>query len=129
MVNGMEKFEISENLADEAKAYIKDVLFMLEQNGIMEDVDEAAIQMLAYNYSTFIKASKIIEEQGLTVTSDRGNIAEHPAVKIARDAQTSALRVMSEFGLTAKSRSKLPKLNNLGTEDSPLEAFIKKNKK
>jgi hypothetical protein len=30
MVNGMEKFEISENLADEAKAYIKDVLFMLE---------------------------------------------------------------------------------------------------
>ena len=127
MVNGMEKFEISENLADEAKAYIKDVLFMLEQNGIMEDVDEAAIQMLAYNYSTFIKASKIVEEQGLTVTSDRGNIAEHPAVKIARDAQTSALKVMSEFGLTAKSRSKLPKLST--TEDSPLEAFIKKNKK
>lgn len=127
MVNGMEKFEISENLADEAKAYIKDVLFMLEQNGIMEDVDEAAIQMLAYNYSTFIKASKIVEEQGLTVTSDRGNIAEHPAVKIARDAQTSALKVMSEFGLTAKSRSKLPKLST--TEDSPLEVFIKKNKK
>ena len=128
-VNSMEKFEISGNLADEAKAYIKDVLFMLEQNGIMEDVDEAAIQMLAYNYSTFIKASKIIEEQGLTVTSDRGNIAEHPAVKIARDAQTSALRVMSEFGLTAKSRSKLPKLNNLDSEESPLESFIKKNKK
>ena len=128
MVNGMEKFEISENLADEAKAYIKDVLFMLEQNGIMEDVDGAAIQMLAYNYSTFIKASKIIEEQGLTVTSDRGNIAEHPAVKIARDAQTSALKVMAEFGLTAKSRSKLPKLNNQDAEESPLETFIKRKK-
>jgi hypothetical protein len=36
---------------------------------------------------------------------------------------------MAEFGLTAKSRSKLPKLSNLDTEDSPLEAFIKKNKK
>lgn len=128
MVNNMEKFEISENLADEAKAYIKDVLFMLEQNGIMEDVDGAAIQMLAYNYSTFIKASKIIEEQGLTVTSDRGNIAEHPAVKIARDAQTSALKVMAEFGLTAKSRSKLPKLNNQDAEESPLETFIKRKK-
>lgn len=119
----MKKFEISENLELEAQAYIKDVLSMLEQNGIMEDVDEAAIQMLAYNYSTFIKASKIIEEQGLTVISDRGNIAEHPAVKIGRDAQTQALKVMAEFGLTAKSRSKLPKLTTV--EESPLEKFIK----
>ena len=39
----MKKIEISENLADEAKAYIEDVLYMLEQNGIIEDVDEAAI--------------------------------------------------------------------------------------
>ena len=125
----MKKIMIPNNLAEEAKAYIEDVLLMLEHSGIMEDVDEAAIQMLAHNYSTFIKANKIIDEQGLTVISDRGNIAEHPAVKIARDAQTSALKVMAEFGLTAKSRSKLPKLSNLDTEDSPLEAFIKKNKK
>jgi phage terminase small subunit len=62
MVNGMKKIMIPNNLAEEAKAYIEDVLLMLEQSGIMEDVDEAAIQMLAYNYSTFIKASKIIEE-------------------------------------------------------------------
>ena len=123
----MKKIMIPNNLAEEAKAYIEDVLLMLEQSGIMEDVDEAAIQMLAYNYSTFIKASKIIEEQGLTVTSDRGNIAEHPAVKIARDAQTSALKVMAEFGLTAKSRSKLPKLTS--TEETPLETFIKRSKK
>ena len=122
----MKKIIIPNNLAEEAKAYIEDVLLMLEQSGIMEDVDEAAIQMLAHNYSTFIKANKIIDEYGLTVISDRGNIAEHPAVKIARDAQTSALKVMAEFGLTAKSRSKLPKLST--TEESPLEAFIKKNR-
>ena len=84
--------------------------------------------MLAYNYSTFIKANKIIEDEGLTVTSDRGNISEHPAVKIARDAQTQAMKVMSEFGLTAKARCKLPKLNNTEVEDSPLEAFIKGRK-
>ena len=62
--------------------------YIAKHNGIIEDVDDAAIQMLAYNYSTFIKASKIVEKDGLTVTSDRGNIAEHPAVKIGRDAQT-----------------------------------------
>ena len=85
----MKKFKVPDNIEPEAKAYIKDVLAMLQSNGIIEDVDDAAIKMLAYNYSTFIKASKIVEEEGLTITSDRGNIAEHPAVKIGRDAQTS----------------------------------------
>ena len=121
----MENFTIPENLEPEARAYIESVLQMLEDNGIIDKVDGAALQMLAYNYSTFIKAGKIVEKEGLTVTSDRGNIAEHPAVKIGRDAQTSALKVMSEFGLTAKSRSKLPKLSNSGEDESPLESFIK----
>ena len=125
----MKKIELSEKLEPEALEYIQEVLQMLEEKGIIEDVDDAAIKMLAYNYSTFIKANKIIEDEGLTVTSDRGNVSEHPAVKIARDAQTQAMKVMAEFGLTAKARCKLPKLNSKEDEDSPLETFIKSKKK
>ena len=125
----MKKIELSEKLEPEALEYIQEVLQMLEEKGIIEDVDDAAIKMLAYNYSTFIKANKIIEDEGLTVTSDRGNVSEHPAVKIARDAQTQALKVMAEFGLTAKARCKLPKLNASEADDSPLETFIKSKKK
>ena len=124
----MISFTIPENLEPEAREYMQNVLQMLEDNGIIEDVDDAALQMLAYNYSTFIKASKIVEQEGLTITSDRGNIAEHPAVKIGRDAQASALKVMTEFGLTAKSRSKLPRFDDNDGEDSPLETFIKSRK-
>ena len=124
----MKNFTIPAKLEPEAKSYMEEVLRMLEDNGIIEKVGDAALQMLAYNYSTFIKANKIIEKEGLTVRSDRGNIAEHPAVKIGRDAQTQAMRVMTEFGLTAKSRSKLPKLEDATSEDSPLEAFIKRNR-
>ncbi|MCM1439611.1 MAG: phage terminase small subunit P27 family [Roseburia sp.] len=95
----------------------------------MEQVDTAALTMLARNYSVFIKASKQLEKDGLTVTSDRGNIAAHPAIKIANDAQTKAMKVMTEFGLTAKARTKLPKLEaNTGT-DSPFESFMKNSKK
>lgn len=123
------KFIIPVDIEDEAKTYIQDVLKMLEENGVMEDVDTAALTMLARNYSMFIKASKQIEKDGLTVISDRGNLSPHPAIKIAKDAQTQAMKVMAEFGLTAKARTKLPKLDaNTGTE-SPLEAFIKSNKK
>lgn len=39
------------------------------------------------------------------------------------------MKVMAEFGLTAKARTKLPKLEaNTGTE-SPLESFLKSKKK
>lgn len=123
------KFIIPADIEDEAKNYIQDVLEMLESNGVMEDVDTAALTMLARNYSMFIKASKQLEKDGLTVVSDRGNLSPHPAIKIAKDAQTQAMKVMAEFGLTAKARTKLPKLDaNTGVE-SPLEAFIKSNKK
>ena len=125
----MKKIELSKKIEPEALEYINEVLQMLEEKGIIEDVDDAAIKMLAYNYSTFIKANKIIEDEGLTVTSDRGNVSEHPAVKIARDAQTQAMKVMAEFGLTAKARCKLPKLNSKEDDDSPLETFIKSKKK
>lgn len=124
-----DKFIIPADIEDEAKNYIQDVLEMLESNGVMEDVDTAALTMLARNYSMFIKASKQLEKDGLTVVSDRGNLSPHPAIKIAKDAQTQAMKVMAEFGLTAKARTKLPKLEANTATDSPLEAFIKSNKK
>lgn len=125
----MDKFKIPTDIESEAKKYIADVCDMLESNGVMENVDTAALTMLARNYSMFIKASKQLETDGLTVVSDRGNISPHPAIKIAKDAQIQAMKVMAEFGLTAKARTKLPKLDANNTTESPLEAFVKNSKK
>ena len=80
------KFKIPTDIEKEAKDYMKDVILMLEDNSLMKNVDNAALTMLARNYSMFIKASKQLEKDGLTVVSDRGNIAPHPAIKIAKDA-------------------------------------------
>lgn len=122
-----DKFKIPSDIEEEAKVYIEDVITMLEDSGVMEDVDNAALTMLARNYSMFIKANKQLEKEGLTVTSDRGNIAAHPAIKIAKDAQVQAMKVMAEFGLTAKARTKLPKLES--SSETPFEAFMKNSKK
>ena len=121
-----ERFTIPKDTEAEAVSYMENVLQNLEDNGVLENVDSAALTMLARNYSMFIKASKQLEKDGLTVISDRGNLSPHPAIKIAKDAQTQAMKVMAEFGLTAKARTKL-KLDKTD-EDSPLEAFIKKDK-
>ena len=122
------KFKIPTEIEKEAKDYMKDVILMLEDNSLMKNVDNAALTMLARNYSMFIKASKQLEKDGLTVVSDRGNIAPHPAIKIAKDAQTQAMKVMEKFGLTAKDRTKIAKLSDNSKELSPLEQFVKDSK-
>ena len=122
------KFKIPTDIEKEAKDYMKDVILMLEDNSLMKNVDNAALTMLARNYSMFIKASKQLEKDGLTVVSDRGNIAPHPAIKIAKDAQTQAMKVMEKFGLTAKDRTKIAKLSDNSKELSPLEQFVKDSK-
>ena len=124
----MSNFKLPTGLNKETRDYMKDVIAMLTDNGVMEDVDVAALNMLAHNYNTFIVANKQLQKDGLTVTSDRGNISEHPLIKVAKDAQTQAMKVMVEFGLTAKSRAKLPQIDNVDDELSPLEQFVKNNK-
>jgi hypothetical protein len=47
---------------------------------------------------------------------------------VAKDAQTQVMKVMLEFGLTAKARTKLPKKDNEGEDASPFEQFIKQGK-
>lgn len=121
-------FKIPTDIEKEAKEYMKNVIQMLDESGVMQDVDNAALTMLARNYSMFIKASKQLEKDGLTVVSDRGNIAPHPAIKIAKDAQIQAMKVMEKFGLTAKDRTKIAKLNSGDKELSPLEQFVKNSK-
>lgn len=121
------KFTVPDDIQEEAKAYMQNVCDVLEAKGVMENVDTAALNMLARNYSMFIQATKQIEAEGITITTERGNIAAHPAIKIAKDAQTSAVKIMLEFGLTAKARTKLSKMAT-PDEDSPLEAFVKNAK-
>lgn len=122
------KWQIPKDIEKDASVYMQDVLSKLENSRILEEVDSAALTMLARNYSMFIKASKQLEKDGLTVESDRGNIAQHPLIKVAKDAQTQAMKVMLEFGLTAKARTKLIQKDNESDEDSPFEQFIKQGK-
>ena len=121
----MGNYNIPSDICKEAKDYMKDVLLRLEESGVLENVDTAALDMLARNYSMFIAASKQIEREGATITNVQGNIVKHPAVTIAKDAQVQAVKIMQEFGLTAKARTKLPKLDKKEEEDSPLEQFVK----
>lgn len=121
------RFTIPNDIENEAKEYMKKVIGYLSQNEQIDDVDEAALVMLARNYSIFISASKDITENGFLAKGSRGNSIPNPSIKIANDAQIQAMKVMEKFGLTAKDRKKLIDEES-EEEDTPLMAFIKKDK-
>lgn len=101
----------------------------MEKNNQFDDVDTAALTMLARNYSLFITASKDIIENGILAKGSRNNAIPNPAIKIANDAQIQAVKIMEKFGLTAKDRKKLIIGDDEEVEDSPLMQFIKSEKK
>jgi P27 family predicted phage terminase small subunit len=98
------------------------VVKQLKDGNNFMKVDDAALSMLESNYRTFIEASAIVKEQGLVVQCADGSIKEHPANKIARDAEAMALRIISEYGLTLKSRTKLTTTTD--EQPSPLAQFL-----
>lgn len=123
------KFQIPEGIEKEAADYIKRVVLYLEKNNQFDDVDTAALTMLARNYSLFITTSKDIIENGILAKGSRNNAIPNPAIKIANDAQIQAVKIMEKFGLTAKDRKKLIIGDDEEVEDSPLMQFIKSEKK
>lgn len=123
-----EQIKIPKDVCAKAKVYIKEVIDTLREKGQLQQIDSAAIYMLAQDYDIFIKAQERLRNEGLTVKSDRGNIAPHPLIKIAKDAQTQAVRLMQEFGLTTKARTKITKKDIEDDEESPLDVFIKNSK-
>ena len=120
------KFVPPKGIDPKAEVYIKKVVKYLEKNGQIDEVDDAALTMLAINYSMFLQASKDAIENGLTVDGSRGPIPS-PTVKVARDCQVQAIKIMEKFGLTALDRRKLLDDDDVD-EDSPLMQFINEEK-
>lgn len=105
------------------KDFISVVKKALAENGNDTDVDSAALYMLEKNYKTFVEATAIVEKEGFVIPCADGSLKEHPANKIARDAEAMALRIMTEYGLTLKSRKKLQTVET--EEETPLEQYLK----
>ena len=122
MKNG--KINLPKNLEKETKEFLNSVVSKLEENELLEATDGGAIWMLAKEYNRYIIANKQLDEDGLTVSSDRGNVAPHPCIKISKDSFQCAMAIITEFGLTLKSRGKL-KTDEKIDEETPFDLFLK----
>ena len=121
------KLKLITKINDESRDFIKRVYDHLKESNQLDKIDDAALNMLAVNYSLFLDANKAISEKGLTSKGSRGNDIPNPAIKIANDAEVQCIKLMEKFGLTPRDRQKMKMLDS-EDELSPLETFVKESK-
>jgi P27 family predicted phage terminase small subunit len=110
-------------LSTEAKAEWRRIVPELEQLGLLTIIDRMALAALCQAWSEFHEATKILQEEGRTFTTDKGYVVQHPAVAMQRSAWSGVKTFCSLFGLDPSSRSRL-QLPDKVKEPTAFELFL-----
>jgi P27 family predicted phage terminase small subunit len=97
----------------------------LEAMGVLAEVDGAALALYCAAYSQWVQADMEIGIYGLLVDTGMGGVKANPAVAMARAARAQMHSLLTEFGATPASRSKV-KVRDEGKKDA-LGEFLKRN--
>lgn len=124
----MVKFTMPNNISDETQKFIKDVVKELNARKAIQNIDLGAIRILAVSYEMFLQATDILLEEGPIVTI-KYEKAANPAQNIATKNYAQVMKIMTEYGLTIKSRGNIKAMKSNTEEDSVLDEFLKKGAK
>jgi P27 family predicted phage terminase small subunit len=103
-----------------ASAFWRYVVSVLEPQGIVAELDFAALQRAATLWARIDEAERILSHDGLTKSSERGHV-RHPVATILNQMNERLLSVMRDFGMTPAARDRLnPRLAG-GTPDDDFD--------
>lgn len=93
-------------LSREAKAEWRRVVPGLTRLDLLKEEDRAALAAYCETWATFVRATRIVQSEGLTIDAKQGTLP-HPAVGIARQAGKELRSWAAQFGLTPSAESNL----------------------
>lgn len=100
-------------LGSVARAEWKRVAPCLRKRGLLARRHVAAFAGYCRAYGEVVEAQRIVEREGRTVTTVKGNLIQHPAVGMANRAADQLRAFLVEFGLSPSAEGRL------GTGESP----------
>lgn len=121
----MVKFNMPDGLSDETQKFMRDVVKELNKRKIIQSIDLGALRMLATSYEMYLQATDILLADG-PVVMIKYERAANPAQNIATKNYAQVMKIMTEYGLTIKSRGNIKEMKSDKEEESPLDKFIKK---
>ena len=114
-----------DGLSDETQKFMRDVVKELNKRKIIQSIDLGALRMLATSYEMYLQATDILLADG-PVVMIKYERAANPAQNIATKNYAQVMKIMTEYGLTIKSRGNIKEMKSDKEEESPLDRFIKK---
>lgn len=95
-------------LSKEAKKLWNELVPQLQSiPGLIQCVDISAVELLCESYAQWKDAAQVIQEYGAVFTTPNGYIQQRPEVAIAQKNAKLVKELLSEFGLTPSSRSRI----------------------
>jgi P27 family predicted phage terminase small subunit len=120
---------VSSGICSEAQLFLTNLTTLLKSQEILTSLDEDTLQLIGNTYHNYIEATKVIQQDGMLITSPRGEKKAHPCIKIQLDAQIQLNKMMDSFGLSPKARKELSKPKEKGKELTPIDVFLQSTKK
>lgn len=117
------KYTCPAHTHNRCKQFMGLVLDKLNATGAVETIDLGAIDMLCGSYNLYCQSDEQIRKEGVTAKNRYDEIKSHPAVNVRHQAFNQCIAVMKELGLTIKSRSNLPIVQEDADAD-PLADFL-----
>ena len=118
-----------DGICKEAQVFLTNLTSLLKSQDILTSLDEDTLQLMGNCYHNYIESTKIIQSEGMLITSPRGEKKAHPCIKIQLDSQIQLNKMMDSFGLSPKARKELSKPKEKAKDESDIAKFLKKNKK
>jgi P27 family predicted phage terminase small subunit len=110
LVAGRPEHELDEppdDLPADGQAFWRDTVHRLIEVGMLDLVDEVALRMMAVQYARWQQAGRVLAIDGHFARGAAGQIREHPAIRIERDAHQLFMKTAEQFGLSPMARTRL----------------------
>ena len=99
--------ECPEHLSVEAKHEWDAMSRKLHKLGLLTDVDRAALAAYCQAWGRWVDAERMLTQYGSVVKAPSGYLIQSPYLAIANKALAQMMRILTEFGMTPSSRSRI----------------------
>lgn len=107
MTNESEMLDPPDDLPHEAMSFWEDTVKLLCDTGAIHKADKSALIAMSIQWARAERARKVLADEGYFALGSMGQIVEHPALSVERQAHSMFLRFAEQYGLTPIAREKI----------------------
>jgi P27 family predicted phage terminase small subunit len=111
-------------LGPEGAELWRELVGRLGSSGALDVIDRTALTAMCLQWDIANDARRVREAQGLFSPGSSGQLAQHPAVAIERNAHLMMLRYAAEYGATPVARTRIATVNAEAAAAAELEATV-----